>query len=82
LECLRDARAAVCHVQSHLVAVGMGRRGEPQVARRRGLQQGMVGVGQVSLSRFMVIYCVSLERRHHRWPVYGSPTCRRVPQNS
>jgi len=36
---------------------------------------------ELSLSRFMV-YCASNERRHHVWPVYGSPTCRLAPQSS
>src|SRR5712692_4138483 len=35
---------------------------------------------QISLSRFMV-YCVSNKRRHHAWPVYGSPTCRSAPRS-
>jgi hypothetical protein len=36
---------------------------------------------QLSLSRFMV-YDASHERRPHRWPVYGSPTCRPAQQRS
>ena len=36
---------------------------------------------QLSLSRFMV-YCASHERRHHIWPVYGSPMCRLAPRSS
>jgi hypothetical protein len=36
---------------------------------------------QVSLSRFMVC-CASHERRHHVWPIYGSPTCRSAPWSS
>src|SRR2546427_1209816 len=39
---------------------------------------GWLGLGQLRLSRFMV-YCVSNTRRHHVWPVYGSPTCRIAP---
>ena len=30
----------------------------------------------------IVVCCASHKRRHHRWPVYGSPMCRRAPQNS
>jgi hypothetical protein len=29
----------------------------------------------------MVVCCASHERRHHRWPVYGSPMCRLAPQH-
>ena len=29
----------------------------------------------------IMVYWASHERRHHRWPVYGSPMCRPVPQN-
>src|SRR5215831_4304871 len=30
----------------------------------------------------IMVCCASHERRHHRWPVYGSPMCRLAPQNS
>jgi len=30
----------------------------------------------------IVVCCASHERRHHKWPVYGSPMCGLTPQNS
>jgi lysophospholipase L1-like esterase len=41
-----------------------------------------VGINDTHEFISIVVCCASHERRHHRWPVSGSPMCRRAPQNS
>ena len=74
----RDACAPrLIHKNSYGNALGVdhSRHAGPQGAQRPHAVERIEFIS-------IVVCCASHERRHHRWPVYGSPMCRLAPQHA